>query len=105
MREKREYFNKVTNNNIMLIVVGILVIVTLSICILKNVKADSYKNNNKSYITIEIHPEDTLTSIAENYALSEDDYSDYMNEVMFINNLKDDTIHAGCYLIVPNYNY
>lgn len=65
--------------------------------------ADEAVEYEKSFISIEIEQGDTLTSIAESYAKSEAEYQDYIEEVMSINNLKDDTIHNGCYLLVPVY--
>ena len=58
---------------------------------------------NKSFITIEISNGDTLMSIAQEYTVSSVDYSDYVEEVKSINNLKSDTIHSGCYLLIPVY--
>lgn len=58
---------------------------------------------DKSFITIEIGNGDTLMSLAQEYAVSSVDYSDYIEEVKSINNLKSDTIHSGCYLLIPIY--
>ncbi|MCM1498633.1 MAG: LysM peptidoglycan-binding domain-containing protein [Clostridium sp.] len=65
--------------------------------------ADDAIEYDKSFITIEISEGDTLTSLAQEYAVSSNDYSDYIEEVKSINNLKSDTIHSGCYLLVPVY--
>lgn len=65
--------------------------------------ADEAIEYEKSFTSIEITKGDTLTSIAETYARSEAEYQDYIEEVMSINNLKNDTIHNGCYLLVPVY--
>lgn len=70
---------------------------------MKLVCADESIHYNKSFVSIEIHTGDTLTSIAEDYAIPAAGYSDYIEEVKRINNLKSDTIHAGCYLMVPVY--
>lgn len=71
---------------------------------MKLVQANESIQYEKSFITIQIERGDTLTSIAEEYALSEADYLKYIDEVKEINNLKDETIHAGCYLLVPIYS-
>lgn len=83
-------------------------VITLSIFLLffsgmNMVKADKAIEYEKSFISIEIENGDTLTSIAKEYAKSEADYQDYIEEVKCINSIKDDTIHHGCYLLVPIY--
>lgn len=87
----------------MLTLLTILLLIVISISVLKHVNAGAYKEYEKSFITIEINSGDTLTSIAEEYALSADQYIKYIDEVKSINNLNNDTIHSGCYLIVPIY--
>lgn len=67
------------------------------------VKADKKQIYAKSFTSIEVQTGDTLSSIASTYADSPAHYNDYIEEVISINNLKDDTIHAGCYLMVPVY--
>lgn len=96
--------NKIFNNNIML-TISILIIIILSISMgIKAVYASEQIDYEKSFISIEIKAGDTLTSIASEHALSVSEYEDYITEVKQINNLEGDTIHAGCYLMVPVYN-
>lgn len=58
----------------------------------------------KYYTSIEITYGETLWSIAEKYAdTGYDSLVQYVNEVKKINHLKDDTIIAGQFLIVPYY--
>ena len=93
----------IDNNNIML---TILVILFFSIFILGSmsmVRASDSIQYAKSFISIEVESGDTLTSIAKEYAISVAHYSDYVEEVKNINNLKDDRIYAGCYLMIPVY--
>ena len=96
--------NKVVNNNIMLILFTFFVLFMLSMIIISKTKADSSNNYDKSFVTIEIKADDTLSSIAHEYAISPEQYNDYIEEVKFINNLNNDTIHYGCYLLIPVYN-
>lgn len=99
-------FKKIVNSNyIMSITISFFVIILLSICILNKAKADAYTNYEKSFISIEIEEGDTLSSIAEEYALTPSQYRDYIDEIKNINNLKSDKIHSGCYLLVPLYTY
>lgn len=92
------------NNRIMLTILCIIFLSVFTIGGIHLVWADESLQYDKSFATITIEEGDTLTSIAEQYAISEAEYRDYINEVKSINNLKDDTIHAGCYLLVPVYD-
>lgn len=95
--------NKIYNNNIMLTVCFILIMVVTFFGGIRFVNADEAIEYEKSFISIEIEQGDTLTSIAQEYATSEAEYQDYIEEVKNINNLKNDIIHNGCYLLVPVY--
>ena len=94
----------VCNNNIMLTIVAILILGLSFFGGMRFVMADEAVEYEKSFISIEIEAGDTLTSIAQKYAISEAEYQDYMEEVKSINNIKDDTIHQGCYLLIPVYH-
>lgn len=60
----------------------------------------------KYYTSIQLEEGDSLWSIAEEYAsLGYRNYEEYINEVIFLNHLEDDTIHAGQYLTVPYFSY
>ncbi|MCM1180180.1 MAG: LysM peptidoglycan-binding domain-containing protein [Clostridium sp.] len=98
------FTQKITNNNIMLIsLLFITVILSLAIGF-RMVHASRSVEYDKSFVSIEIESGDTLTSIAQEYAPSGAVYTDYIVEVKNINNLQSDTIHAGCYLMIPVYN-
>ena len=103
-RANNYFLKKVTDNNIMLIISAIIIAIAISMIFISNSKADSSSEYEKAFITIEIGDGDTLTSIAEQYALSPSNYNDYIEEVKHINNLNNDTIHYGCYLLIPVYN-
>ncbi len=94
---------KINNNSIMF---TIIIIIALCFSILggmRLVQADESVEYEKNFYAIEVQTGDTLTSIAQEYAQSKADYQDYMEEVIEINQLKDDKIHAGCYLMIPVY--
>ena len=93
----------VYNNRIMFTIGVVLFFSVFIIGSMNMVRADESTQYDKSFISIEVERGDTLTSIANEYAISPAYYSDYMEEVKSINNLKDDTIHAGCYLMIPVY--
>ncbi|MGN0155573.1 MAG: LysM peptidoglycan-binding domain-containing protein [Lachnospiraceae bacterium] len=97
------YNIKINSNKIML-TVGVIVFFSIFIIGgMRMVQADESIEYDKSFMSIEIENGDTLTSIAREYAVSEAEYTDYIAEVKSINNLKSDTIHAGCYLMIPVY--
>ena len=84
----------------------IFAIMFLCIFIISGVKivcANQSTQYDKSFQSLEIRNGDSLLSIAKEYAISETEYDAYINEVKSINNLKSDTIHAGCYLVIPVY--
>lgn len=59
----------------------------------------------KYYTSIEVSYGDTLWSIADEYACAEyNSLNDYVEEVMQINHLKEESIIAGQYLIIPYYS-
>ena len=61
-------------------------------------------NTNKYYKSICVSYGDTLNSFADEYMSIEFKTRDkFINEIKEINHLKDDTIYAGTYLIVPYY--
>jgi cell division protein YceG involved in septum cleavage len=93
----------VNNNKIMLTIGAIVFLSFFLIGGMGFVQADESTKYEKNFITIEVHPGDTLTSYAEEYAISPATYQDYIEEIKSINNLKDDTIHSGCYLLIPVY--
>ena len=64
-------------------------------------EAGSYKY----YTSIEIMSGDTLWTIADRYmSLEYTDPRDYIEEVMELNGLADDKIHAGQYIMIPYYS-
>lgn len=91
------------DNKIMLTIVLVLFLSVFLIGGMKLVQADENIQYEKSFLTIEIEEGDTLTSIAAEYSVSSVKYVDYIQEVKDINNLKSDTIHTGCYLLIPVY--
>lgn len=95
---------RVVNNNFMLTIV-IVTAILLSLFIgMRMVHASERVEYEKAFISIEIAPGETLMSIAEDYAAGSSNYNDYIDEVKEINNLENDTIHAGCYLMIPVYH-
>lgn len=95
---------KIFYNNIIMLTIG--TVLFLSVFVIGGMRlvcADENMQYDKSFVSIEIEEGDTLISIAEEYAISAAQYSDYIEEVKSINNLKSDTIHDGCYLMVPVY--
>ena len=54
------------------------------------------------YESVQIHEGDSLWSIAEQYAVEEQDIRSYIQDICSLNDLSsDETIYAGQYLILP----
>lgn len=72
-----------------------------------DVKAESNEQLHKYYTFYTVEPGDSLWEIAEaNYELGYSNHSDYIEDVMFINHLKDaDDIICGDTLVIPYYSY
>ena len=71
------------------------------------VKAEDNEQLHKYYTFYTVEPGDSLWEIAEtNYELGYSNHSDYIEDVMFINHLKDaDDIICGDTLVIPYYSY
>lgn len=102
MNFKRKHF--VNNNIVMLTVIAITLLSLAGIGGNHFANADTSVCYDKSFQAIELTAGDTLSSIAYEYAPSDADYSDYIQEVIEINSIKDEQIHAGCYLMIPVYS-
>lgn len=88
---------------IILIVLGVLIGSNLSAAF-RN-KAANERISYKYYTSIQVEVGENLWNIAGKYF--SDEYAsrqDYMEELIAVNNLKDDTIYAGQYLTVPYYS-
>lgn len=104
LRRKQEM-----RKNFLLFLMTVCLIVTCSISMStfrSSAKDDSVKTSYKYYKSITVSRNDTLWSIAEEY-MDDDHYdsvNDYINEVIRINTLSDDTICYGQNLIIPYYD-
>jgi len=65
-----------------------------------NTEAPTYKY----FTSVLVQPGDSLYSIASANANIDQTMDSYIDEVIHINSLEDDTIHAGEYIIVPYYS-
>lgn len=89
--------------------VGFLVIVIVLLYLItlipsKIVYADQTTVSHKTFKSVEIKAGDTLWSIASEYYTKEyKDIRNYIEVIKDCNSLKSDTIHSGCYLIIPYY--
>ncbi len=108
LRNKRRRQQELKRNLMMGIITCIL-IVSLSIAfgsILVHAQSGDAEQSYKYYTSIEVQHGETMWSIARNN-LDPDHYIDiqtYIQEVVQINNLTDDQIVAGQYLIIPYYS-
>ena len=84
----------------------IIFIIGISSTMITDAKESSRSPKPYNYYTsIYIEKGDTLWSIAEQYAYDGISTMDYINELKEINNLKDETIYAGCYLLISYYSH
>lgn len=103
IRRRREM-----RKNFILFVLTLCLIITTSVAVSSfrsNAKGDPAKETYRYYKSITVSERDTLWSIAETYMdeMHYDSIQDYINDVMYINNLKNDAIYADAHLIVPYY--
>lgn len=100
--------HKTYRDTLTLWIVAFIMIAGLSIALGSNLVSAHDKSEQpeqKFYKSIEIKEGDTLWGIAKEYR--DDDYDsiyDYIDEVMSINGLTSDQIHAGQYLTVAYYD-
>lgn len=104
LRRKKEM-----RKNFLLFVMTVCLIVTCSISMStfrSSAQDDSVKTSYKYYKSITVSNNDTLWSIAEEYMDAEhyDSVNDYINEVIRMNSLPNDTICYGQHLIIPYYD-
>lgn len=93
---------------------AILAVILLSLGIilgstfLSSSRSNAASNENtlyKYYTSIQVQAGDTLWSIAQQYApSSEISQQDYVDEIISMNHLQGDTIHAGDYLTISYYS-
>ncbi len=90
--------------------IAIIVIVSLGILLGSSINAlasseKDIASYNKYYVSIRVESGDTLWTIADEYVdgfnISK---SDYINEVCKINEISENEIHAGDYIVVPYYS-
>jgi LysM repeat protein len=69
-----------------------------------NAKKNVDASMEKQYISIEIQSGDTLEKIArEYYCPGYSSIKNYINDIKETNQMTDDTIYSGSYIIIPQY--
>ena len=107
--ESCNYYKKYNNRklfnhkNIMLIILALLFLFSITFLFIKNVNAETSPEYDKIYVSVMINEGDTLSLYAEKYAYSPEYFNTYIDETCYINNLKNDTLLAGSYLLIPIY--
>lgn len=107
-KRKRDFrrlfpFRYFTNRALILFVVVLFTVLSLFF-VTRAMAADDQPACEKTVTSVYIQPGDSLWSIAQTYYTQEcGDFLDYIEEIKRSNRLKDDTIHAGAYIIVPYY--
>ena len=108
IRKNRLRRQREMRKNFLIFIMTICLIVTCSVSLngfRSNAKDDSTGVSYKYYKSITVANNDTLWSIAERYMDGEhyDSINDYIREVKSMNDLTDDVIHYGEYLVIPYY--
>ena len=108
IRKNRLRRQREMRKNFLIFIMTICLIVTCSVSLngfRSNAKDDSTEVSYKYYKSITVANNDTLWSIAERYMDGEhyDSINDYIREVKSMNDLTDDVIHYGEYLVIPYY--
>lgn len=99
-RKRAEQLRK----RIIMVCLVVLVFVTTVLAITQRASADTPEARRKTCTSIEIQPGDTLWTIAETYYTEECiDLNSYIDEIKKTNNMYDDKLISGRYLIVPYY--
>lgn len=93
-----------------LLAIAIIIVVALGILLGSSINAlasseKDISSYNKYYVSIRVESGDTLWTIADEYIdgfnLSKEDY---ITEVCQINEISENEIHAGDYIVVPYYS-
>lgn len=108
-RARRIRICRIRRNSIIGIAAVLLVItgVIIGSSLLASSKASASNEDvyYKYYTSIEVQPGDTLWSIADTYRNEDtEDREAYIEELVSMNNLKNETIHAGDYITVAYYS-
>ncbi len=109
-RSKRNQIirKRLVRRRLFLLTLTIVLVLVLSLsykAILSEANTGDTPEYFKYYTSIEVHYGDSLWSIAEEHlGCKYASATDYIDEVMQINHLKDDTLIAGQYLIIPYYS-
>ena len=89
---------------IIMVCLVVMIFATTVLAITQRAAADTPKTRQKTCTSVEVQPGDTLWSIAETYYTDECiDLRTYIDEIKRTNNMYDDKIVSGNYLIVPYY--
>lgn len=90
---------------------GKILLVTITLCIIVVLKVGAivqsqarpmYYDQDTKITSVKIEFGDTIWDIAKRYYSSDfGDFTKYVDSIISMNNLTDDTIHYGNYLIVP----
>ncbi|MBR4580597.1 MAG: LysM peptidoglycan-binding domain-containing protein [Lachnospiraceae bacterium] len=89
----------------LLVISFLLTVANIIFFISKPVNAKEEKPMIKYYTSIEVKQGETLTSIAKDHLIGYSSVSDYIDEVKFMNSLKDvDDIRTGQKLYIPYYS-
>lgn len=99
----------INSTRLKMIVVGLLLIgilLTANLFIGKENKVSANSSSYRYYKSIQIQNGDTIWSIAEESITPEyESVQDYVDDILNFNNMINDKIYAGEYIVVPYYKH
>ena len=99
-------FGKLIITGIVAFIMSLILLLTVSIRASAGVGENpAGANATISYMSYHIQDGDTLWSIASEYRYGDYSTRDFVREIKTLNGLKKDTIHIGCYILVPVCTY
>lgn len=105
-RRKRQ--RQVAKQKVTLLVISVMIVIIGSIVfgsLFTSAKENTQQQvQYKYYKSIEIEAGESLWSIAQVYTPDNKDVNVYVDELMELNNLSSEQIHAGQHLLVPYYD-
>lgn len=102
---ERRRRNKEIQQHIIILVLSVLLIITMAILFFGTKShAEESVSRSKSYVSVQVCEGDSLADLADRYYTSEfKNLENLMSEIRHINNMVNDQVTPGLFVIVPCY--